>query len=402
MAVVAGRRQPASGTDREGTLASRPLVRVLVAALVLGGCAQSQRHETEPTPVGLPWRAEGLPAVGQIRSLAAAGGAVVAVVGTDGPAPDSRLLIRDQGAWRTIDTVARSYYGGRGSFVSVAGSRSGPTDLAALRGASGGAHGNPRYTAWSGDVRRMAEVPATFETFGGPSALGPVDVAVGSAGPLLVGGWVADGLASPAFWSPAAGTWRRVVGGPGMTSTSSRLLSLTSVRARQDGYLVTGVATVLGQGTVRFRPMVWTGRPGRWQAVALPAGAGDVRADAAECFGRRCLVLGSDRDGVLSWQVGGPAAPSTPGRPIDRPLAEHGLLVGAAGPELQVIAAQTVDGQRIVVGRADRWRAVRPPSGELVGLVMTADALLVAARVGEVCSLWSVPTRDLMRVAAGP
>jgi hypothetical protein len=61
-----------------------------------------------------------------------------------------------------------------------------------------------------------------------------------------------------------------------------------------------------------------------------------------------------------------------------------------------------VDGQRIVVGRADRWRAVRPPSGELVGLVMTADALLVAARVGEVCSLWSVPTRELMRVAGGP
>jgi hypothetical protein len=109
-------------------------------------------------------------------------------------------------------------------------------------------------------------------------------------------------------------------------------------------------------------------------------------------------VLGSDRDGVLSWQLDGGRRPSTPERPIDQPVAERGVLAVAAGPAVQVVAAQTVKGQRIVAGHG-LWRAIRPPPGELVGLVMTDRALFVAARAGEVCSLWSVPTTDLAKIA---
>jgi hypothetical protein len=378
-------------------LSALPAATLLVAVLAVGVCDGSRRHEAQPLPAGVPWRAQALPGAGQIQLLAEAGGAVVAVVASGGAARQSRLLVLEQGRWRSVETVDRSFYGGRGAFVSVAGGPAAPADLVALRSASGGAHGNPRYTGWVGDVRRVAEVPATFETFGSPSALGPVDVATGENGPVLVGSWVTNGLASAAWWTLTDGTWRRSVGGPNMTSSSSRLLALTSVQARRDGYLVTGVATVLGHGEVRFQPVAWTGSPGRWRAVDLGADGGDGRAEAAACSSRQCLVLGSDEGGVLAWRLDGTHARSA-GRPIDRPLAERGLLAGVVWPALRVVAAQTVDGLRLAVGGAGRWRAVRPPAVELVGLAMTDDAVLVVARAGGVCSLWAVSTADLTKV----
>ena len=69
----------------------------------------------------------------------------------------------------------------------------------------GGAHANPRWTVWAGSPQRLDEYPQTFETFGGQSAGGLLDIVFTSDGPVIAGSWAAmEGGLDTAVWLPRA------------------------------------------------------------------------------------------------------------------------------------------------------------------------------------------------------
>ena len=51
------------------------------------------------------------------------------------------------------------------------------------RAKHGGAYANFRWTVWTGSTQRLDEYPQTFETFGGQSAGGRLDIVTASEGP---------------------------------------------------------------------------------------------------------------------------------------------------------------------------------------------------------------------------
>ena len=77
-------------------------------------------------------------------------------------------------------------------------------EVVALGAAHGGAHANVRWTVWAGSTaQRLDEYPQTFETFGGQSAGGLLDIIITTNGPAIAGTWAArEGGLDAAIWLP--------------------------------------------------------------------------------------------------------------------------------------------------------------------------------------------------------
>src|SRR5512133_3039822 len=76
--------------------------------------------------------------------------------------------------------------------------------------AHGAAHANFRWTVWAGSPERLDDYPQTFETFGGQSAGGLLDVVYTSDGPAIAGTWAAPGGGlDAAVWLSRGERWVR-------------------------------------------------------------------------------------------------------------------------------------------------------------------------------------------------
>ena len=175
--------EPPSGRSRS----TRWLVALVTTAFaVTGGSACTGSPTPGPaTPrLQLAWQGVTLPDGAEPTSLVGAGSTVVVVGRSDG-AP-RMFVLSDDLAVRKVDLVGHGVYAATANWVDLA--VDGPHVLALGR-ASGGAHGLPRWTVWSGSAERVEEHPQPFETFGGPRSGGLAGVAFGSGKALVVGSW---------------------------------------------------------------------------------------------------------------------------------------------------------------------------------------------------------------------
>lgn len=250
------------------------------------------------------------------------------------------------------------------------------TTITGVGGERGGAHGNVRWSAWTGDTRAINEKPQAFSTFGGYGAgelIGPVRT---STGPLIIGTWQsAKAGLDIAAWTYAADTWTRQPSAGTVLESSQELLRFPlAVTPDGDGALVAGWQ--IAKGVVSAA--VWRFDGTTWTTTTLPDGDAAL---AARCWAGTCHVVGR-AGGRLAWwsgtgadwrKVATPEIPvgddDTLAAPVDvlgtpTLLVDHGgvKLVSekdekaADGPSGKVVATEKAGDQVFVIAGGRLWR----------------------------------------------
>lgn len=198
----------------------------------------------------------------------------------------------------------RSVYGPLNALYSVAcnGQR-----VVAIGAAVGGAHGNPRTSTWIAPIgagATLAEVPAAFETYGGPDAVGVGPVTAGPRGFLIVGGRVdANHLVGAAVWyAPDGANFHLVDDDPALESTASEPTELHGAYDGPSGFVaVGGVANPATVGSERDAA-AWTSQDGRsWQRASVPSRPGDDILERVIATPAGLIAAGLDGTGFAAW-----------------------------------------------------------------------------------------------------
>jgi hypothetical protein len=369
-----------------------------VVALSAVACSASSNSSTASSGDSITWTTARLPK-GFDPSLITPAPNDSLLVSADG-SPDGRrpprLIAFHQGFFVPLTVVPTTYYGSRAAWRALA---TRGEEVFALGGRSGGAHGNTRWTAWSGARGSVREQPQLFETFGGPDAGGLAAVVVPDAGPpVIVGSRVApdhSGL-DIALWDDVGSRWvRRSSAGTALAASADQQPTVGGATRRRDGMLITGAITQVVGGRPRLVPAVWTAPTfaGPWTRTELPTPApGVAEAQSATCDpDGSCLVVGYAEDHLALWRLSPSGEPS----PVSVPKV-------AAGPDQTVLAPVGADGRHaiavsaaeegrstVLLENAQGWRVVAGPPGAVTGFAEQDGTLWIVAATGSTTALWS-------------
>lgn len=345
-----------------------PILALVVVAA--GGCTDA------PTQSEAAWEPVPLPGPGRVVTLTGTPeGLLVGRYDEDARERASLHELRADGSSGQVEMDTLWEWAGREAELSSVAS--GPTGTVALGGHRAGAHGNVRWTVWSGDRRRVVEQPQPFETFGGWDAGGLTGVAISRPGPMILGTRVStskQGL-DVAVWQPRGERWV-MAPRPGSTlrATADRQPSPGAVAALPDGYLAVGWVTEL-EPSIRDVAVAWTARSpgGPWREIGLPAeGAGIARAGAVACAADHCVVAGRRDDDVMVWRV--PLTDGTPGEASTGTTVAAGAL-RTQSPTLAVVAGRV---DTAAYGEGETTRVVRlaaePGATDLPGRLVAMAA----------------------------
>jgi hypothetical protein len=336
-------------------------VRILIVLLLLALSACGA-----PPTAAAPFTQVELPAGAVPTRLAVFGDDLL--VGFERAGRPGLLLHRREGEDTEIPLRPATGYGAEALWYSLA---TRGTEIVALGGRSGGAHGNPRWSVWRGTVDGVAEQPQSFNTFGGIHAGALVESVYPSTGPLLVGTWMsAQAGADVAVWAPTGAEWvRRSSAGTDLESTRSVLNYPMSAASRGADVLVAGWAMTGG----RQRPVVWTLRDGAVTRTQLPDTGRAGVAIAVTCADE-CAVAGRVDGRLAVWRTVGNAwqrvteVPDVPVGDTDRPRAPLGdTLVYTDGGTIHI---GTLGGD---------MRAARGPKGVVEAVARVGDTTYVLA-----------------------
>ena len=366
------------------------LLGVVVAATALtAACTSDPRGGSSAPTAGattLDWARVDLPAGLDPVTLATSGDQVV--VGAIGPGrPRPHLLVgADPGSLREVPLTPRSPYAFEARWFQVAthGDR-----IDAIAGARGGAHGNYRWTTWSGDASGVAEQEQPFGVFGSYGAGDLAGIAYAGDAPVVLGAWQSERTGMDiATWTRTGARWSRVPStGTPLASTPQELVDARAIAARGDGLLLVGSVTRLAPGSVEVLPAAWTspGPDGPWTRVDLSrmGDTGTSEVDGARCDPDRCVLTGVT-DGRLSvWEVRADGQGQPPGIP-DVVVPENAPIPSpvTVGRD-DVVVAPSGSGSTVLRLSGDHsWTTAPGPSGTPTSVVthdgelwvVTADA----------------------------
>jgi len=366
---------------------------VLCGACTSGstGSAEATRSPT-PSSTTLRWEQVRLPDGVEPVTLATSGDAVVVgAVATTRPRP--RLLVGPGAdALRDVPLTPKSPYAFEGRWFQVAtrGDR-----IDAIAGARGGAHGNYRWTTWSGTVAGVAEQEQPFGVFGSYGAGDLAGIAYAGSSPVVLGAWQSEQTGMDvATWTRSGTRWARVPStGTALGSTPEALVDARVVTTRGDGLLLGGSVTRLGPGSVEVLPAVWTSRgpAGPWTRVDLPRSGdrGTSEVDGAVCEDDRCVLTGVT-DGRLSvWEVTDDTTAEPPGTPVveipENASVPSPVLLGAG----LVIAAPRERGSTLLRRSGATWTTADGPPGPPTSVVVHgAEVWVVTGGGRDTPALW--------------
>ncbi|WNV82650.1 hypothetical protein [Umezawaea sp. Da 62-37] len=370
----------------------RGRVVAVVLAVVVGGCGASVPDGPAPvvfTKVELP--AGTAPVV-----LAADGDALLIGARRDGGEVVPALLRRGaDGTVADVPLTAATPYGMLATWSSLAvdGDR-----VLAIGGERGGAHGNVRWSAWTGTTAGIAEKAQGFSVFGGWGAGELNDAVLTSSGPLLIGTWQSLRVGSDvAVWTADGDTWvRNSSAGTALENTPDSLGFPLAATTTGPGVLVAGWRLAGG----KQEPAVWRSTAGNtgWSAAALPDAGNTGAAVAVRCHDGACGVSGWVDGKLAVWEVTDGAATRLSGVP---PIAVGDRDPLAAPIDVDGRLTQFVaDGDGVRVLRADGagWtvRGASGPSGPVTAVARVGDAVYLVAGADENArTLWRVSTAEL-------
>lgn len=380
---------------------------VVIGLLV--GCTGDPQPATSPsvgadarppgvsTPRGpaLTWTRQQLPEGSDALTLTPSGdrvlvGAELRVAGPDGAHP--RMYAVDaSGRAELVPLTPSSPYAFLARWYSVV---TDGTRVVAIGGATGGAHGNVRWTTWAGTTAGLREQTQNFLTFGGEDAGQLLDAVLTPGGPVLVGTWASTRAGQDAaIWLQDNEIWRRQSSsGTALQSTATALVGPHSATSSGPGIVIAGSSVHLGAGTVSQSAAVWrsSGPDTGWHRIDLPDAGQASEAVSVRCDGLHCLAAGRVDGALALWDVAGDEATRLTGIPalalsdqalLPAPLSfgGHDTLVAPAGPTT------------VVLTRTDHgWTSSPGPTGMPVRATVVGTHLWVttAQSVGAPTTLW--------------
>lgn len=371
-------------------------VRAVLVGLVAGSAALCGACSTgpsgapqppaSPTPSAttLRWEQVALPDGVEPVTLATSGSDVV--VGAFAPTrPRPRLLAGpDPAGLREVPLTPRSPYAFEGRWFQVS-ARGGRID--AIAGARGGAHGNYRWTTWSGTASGVAEQEQPFGVFGSYGAGDLAGIAYAGSSPVVLGAWQSEQTGMDvATWTRNGARWARVPStGTPLGSTPEALVDARVITARGDGLLLGGSVTRLAPGSVEVVPAVWTspGPGGSWTRVDLPRSGdgGTSEVDGAACDPKTCVLTGVTAGHLSVWEV----TDATTSEPPGTPAVEVPDNASVPSPVLRdgdvVVVAPTKDGSTLLRRSGTDWTTADGPPGPPVSVVYHGDEVWVVTGV---------------------
>lgn len=346
---------------------------MLIVMWVGSGCAGAT---TPAAPAEVVFAPVALPAGAVPEVLAAAGDQLLIGARLPGSATQPGLtqpeLLRrtPDGTLTEIPVRAATPYGRSAYWYSLVGDGN---RVLGIGGDRGGAHGNVRWSVWTGSSAGVAEHEQGFSTFGGWGAGDLIDGVLTPAGSAIVGSWQSDdaGL-DVAVWTPEGDTWvRRSSTGTPLQSTRASVAFATGATGFGQGVMVAGwqVATGAGSGQA---PVVWQSGPGAagWTKSVLPDAGKAGTASAVRCTASSCAVAGRV-DGVLAlWRLVGGQWSRVPGLPAI-PVGDSDRLAAPLDPDGQPTLIVSDQGKVEIVAVGETPASVRVAAG-LTGTVTAA------------------------------
>lgn len=258
------------------------------------------------------------------------------------------------------------------------------TSVVAVGGARGGAHGNHRWSTWSGDASAVVEQEQPFGVFGSYGAGDLVGVAYAGRSPVILGAWQSARTGQDiATWVRTGTRWeRRSSAGTALESTPGELVSATSITPRGTGLLLTGSVTRLDDGAVHVTPAVWvTGSAtGGWLRLDLPRTGteGTSEVHAGTCTGEECLLTGVTDGRLDVWRTGGlDRLTGLAGIPAVRVPENARALAPVGPPGSELVVTPSGSESAVLAGRGDEWEVSRGPSGRPTAAVLHDGELWV-------------------------
>ncbi|HLT61671.1 MAG TPA: hypothetical protein VK020_10790, partial [Microlunatus sp.] len=262
------------------------------------------------------------------------------------------LLVAADAEFREVPLVPVSVYGRTANLTAVAASAD---RLFAVGGDRGGAHGNVRWSVWSGTRSGVTEQEQSFWTFGGQEAGSLTALVAGPAGPVIIGNWGGRHGLDVTEWTVRGETWvRHDSAGTALASTEREVLRETAAAVRGDRVVVTGTALDLPAGLVPHA-VTWVRDPGSdgWRRIDLPTAGTASSALDLDCA-EDCLVAGVVDGRLAAWSGDG-----AEWQRVELPE----VAADATAVMLRVFRSGSV--WRIAVGRSDKITIVDPGSGEV-------------------------------------
>jgi hypothetical protein len=364
---------------------SAPLLVVLVAALIaLSGCGAEEPAET---PGAVPFTRLDLPVDAVPVVLAGMDDALLIGVRRDGAEVVPGLLRRGpDGEVAEVAVHPAAPYGRQAEWESLAtaGGR-----IVAVGGRRGGAHGNVRWSVWSGTDAGIDEQPQTFSTFGGLGAGDLIDAVITPAGPALVGTWQSARVGlDTAVWTPEGATWvRRSSAGTVLENSRESLRFPMAAAALRQGIAVAGWELAKAGDGSRQHPIVWHSGFGDtdWTMTRLPDAGRSAAAVAVRCWDSSCAVAGRS-DGTLAvWRLHDGAWRRIEGVP-DVQVPDDADLAAPAEIDGQLTAVVTRGDEVTVLRWTDGapWTATRAngPTGQVSATATVGRTLYVLTDEG--------------------
>jgi hypothetical protein len=352
---------------------------VLGAVLVLAACGSA------PEPAATPAVRIDLPAGSEAQVLAVTGESVL--VGVRRDRHPGVLRRAPDGTVAELPVRPSTPYGATASWYALTtdGDR-----VLGVGGDNGGAHGNVRWSVWTGQPDTgVAEHTQAFSTFGGWGAGDLIGAVFTARGPVLIGSWQSgDAGTDIAVWTAAGDEWNRHSSADtALASTPTTLNFAQSATPAPDGVLVVGWQA----GTGGQRPVAWHSDGVRWAATPLPDGGKFGVALTASCAAAGCVAAGRVDGQLALWRLADGRWSRITGLP---PMA-----VGDRDP----LAAPLLSGDRVVQVAADGDRVVAidvtASTIDVRPLAVAAGPIRAAVSVGSdayvlagaPAGLWKVP-----------
>jgi hypothetical protein len=367
--------------------------------IIVGGCSSAGPPAPTETVRELSWSRIPLPESVAASSLADASEALL-VGGRASSGGDHPVLfvVDASGSPRAVPLHPTSPYAKVADLVSVAAHG---TEVGALGAKHGGAHANVRWTVWTGSTQRLDEYPQTFETFGGQSAGGLLDIVSTSDGPVIAGTWAAsEGGLDAAVWLPNGRRWlRQESDGTALANTPQIQVNPRAASASESAVILSGSVITFGDG-VEQRAAIWTWptRSSTWTLHRLPDAGTHGEALSSGCA-RTCWVSGHADGAVALWSFDPADVAGTAIRDSTLPSMEididgPGPRSVVSGDRPGVLFSHAGDTRLVVSDGHNGWQMFTAPGGSVLDATTVGDRLYAILRTDDAVGLWTADLAD--------
>jgi hypothetical protein len=371
----------------------------LLLMIIFASCSSPRQPAPTETARELSWSRIALPESVAASSLSARANELL-VGGRASSGGDQPVLfvVDSSGTVRPVPLRPNSPYAKVADFISLAARGA---EVVALGAAHGGAHANFRWTVWSGSTQRLIDYPQTFETFGGESAGGLLDIVETSDGPVIAGSWAArEGGLDAAVWLRRGQRWvRQNSAGTALANTQQLQVAPRAASASGPAVIISGSVITFGNG-VEQRAAIWTWptRKSPWMLLQLPNAGTHSEALSSGC-NQTCWVSGHADGNVALWSFDSAGAGESAARDSTLPSMEidtdgPGPRTLLSGDQPAVLFSHTGNTRLLVRDSDNGWQAFAGPAGSVLDATTVGDRVYAIIKLADTVGLW---TTDLPR-----